>query len=442
MTTVKRKGIVKFKADDYVNNITALGTPGKDKSPHTSFALTADLQAEELDGMYEKESLAGRIIDRVVDDATRVDFSLTGTDEKFDWASVKSELDDLDALNQFADAWRWARLYGGSIVIMNIDDNVDIAKPLQLDRATEIRSLEIVESRFATPDFFSRGLGSRAFLKPSAYDIVTPLGHAGKVHGTRVIRFDGVRVPPTRLLNRAGWGPSVLDKIWRDLRRLGSAMGYAEAILHEISVMMLSIKGYREQMAGSAEGKRTIQQIFEKMRWGIDNLNTLVLDSEDVYEEKTRTVTGMDALLTHFVDAMVRATDMPRTVLLGEQPGGLNASADSEVRAWYDHVANQQQKVLTPALNVLLEHIFALRAKRSEPVPDEWTIEYEPLWQPTEQEKAATALVRAQTAQIQQTILSVASPEEIREQMIADGDITPIEDELPRLPLTGSEFGT
>ena len=103
---------------------------------------------------------------------------------------------------------------------------------------------------------------------------------------------------------------SVLDQVWSDLRRLGSAMGYSESILHEISLMVLSIEGFREQMAGDENDRSTLQKVFEKMRWAIDSLNTLVLDSTDEFREQTRTVTGISDLIDQFISAMVRATDI------------------------------------------------------------------------------------------------------------------------------------
>lgn len=418
-----------IRGDGYQNNVTSLGS-SRDKSYYTFFGRDLDLTSEQLESMYEREAIASRVVDRVVDDATRVDFTLEGTDESFDWGSIKSELGDIDARNKLGDGWRWARLYGGSLIVMNIDDNMPLDRPLAINRATKIRSLEIFESRFVLPSFGKHGLRN-----PESYTISNPHGKITKIHSSRTIRFDGVRTAPTRMLSRGGWGPSVLDKVWRDLRRLGTAMGYAESILHEISVMMLSIKGYRTQMAGTEKDRRTAQLVFQKMREGIDTLNTLILDADDSYTESTRTTAGLSDLLTQFVDGAVRATDMPRTILLGEQPGGLNASADGEVRAWYDHVSSQQKRFMTPALDVIIGHLFDIRKNRGEKTPTEWTIVYEPLWQPTEKERAETCLINAKTAQIQET-LGVVAPDEIREQMIARGEIEPLttttpDDELP-----------
>lgn len=420
-----------IKADDYANLITGLGT-GKDKSGGTTFGDRVDLTINELDNLYEHEALAVRVIDRLVDDATREGFTLKGTDTEFDFQSVLSTFDDLDALNMVGDAWRWARLYGGSILVVNVNDNVRMSEPIELERATQILSLHVIESPFAQPIGFIPGLGSRAFRDPFAYDITTSFGAdlARIVHASRVIRFDGLRIPPTRMLSRNGWGPSVLDRVWSELRRLGSVMGYSENILHEISVMMLKIKGFREQAAGSSVSKQELQRVFHTMRWALDNINTLVLDSEDEYTESTRTVAGLDALLGRFVDAVVRATDMPRTILLGEQPGGLNANADSEIRAWFDFVAAQQKKTLSPALSKLLDIEFQLRKQRGEDAPEEWTIEYASLWQPSDKEAADTDKVQADT-DTAYVDLSVTTPEEVRQRLIKEGKIDPIEGSEP-----------
>jgi hypothetical protein len=383
-------------ADDYINLATALGTTG-DKSSWTQAGRVTDLTTQELDTLYEQEAMAARIVDRVVDDATREPFALTGVDESFDWKEVQSELDDLQVLEQLGDTWRWSRLYGGAVCVMVVNDGTPIDKPLDLSRATQILSLLVVERPFAQPDMFARGLGNQSFRRPEIYRLTSPMGGERAVHRSRVIRFDGLRVPPSRLVVRNGWGPSVLDRVWTELKRLGATMGYAEAILHELSVMKLGIKDFRTKAAGSAQGRQELKQVFETIRWAIDNLHLLVHDVADTYDEQTRSTQGLDALIGRFVDALVRATGIPRVILLGEQPSGLNTTADAEVRSWFDSVASQQRKVLTPALNRLLEVYFALRAKRGKPFPTEWTIEYAPLWQPTEKEQADTEKVRAET---------------------------------------------
>lgn len=416
-------GVAAIRGDDYFNLLTKLGNAGSDKSMSTGFSAGPELTHQQAEQLYEAESLAARIVDRPVDDATREPFTLAGADKAFDWAGLASELEDHDVVNSLADAWRWARLYGGALAILNVEDGCKPHEKLDLSRAKKLRSIEVVEAPYATPASHISDLRNRGFARPRAYTISTYGSNVGQIHHSRVIRFDAYKLPPNRMLRRYGWAPSVLNRVWRELRRLGSSMGYAENILHELSVMVLRMKGFREMAAGDERSKEELGKAMHAMRMAVDILHAMVLDADDEYVESTRSVAGLDALLGRFVDAMVRATDMPRTILLGEQPSGLNADAAAEVRGWYDHVATQQQKVLTPALSRVVDVILRLRGNRGAQVPTSWTIEYAPLWQPSEKEQAETRAMNAQ-ADIAYVDRGVLSSDEVRGRLRAAGELT------------------
>jgi hypothetical protein len=186
----------------------------------------------------------------------------------------------------------------------------------------------------------------------------------------------------------------VLQRINKDLRRLGTAMGYAEALLQEVSVMVLKIPGLRDMLCSSG-GESDVKQMLTNLRWSIDNLHILAIEGgavgvADDFHEVQRTVAGVATLIDRFVDALVRATGMPRVILLGEQPGGLNSDSKGEVRAWYDYVESQQKQVLAVGLNRLIQISLAIRANRGETVPREWTIEFESLVSESRETAAAT----------------------------------------------------
>lgn len=410
------------KIDAYGNTLTGLAL-SPDKSTRAIFTPDVLLDWQELEDRYEHDALSARVIDRLPDDGTREEFSITGEDTTFDFASIQSELEDLDARNQLGDAWRWARLFRGSLLVMNINDGGKKEEPLNLEAATALRSLHVIEARHVVPDVFGSGLGSRSFARPEFYEIVVPHATSNnhrRIHRSRVIRFDGVKVPPSRMIENGGWGPSVLDRVNTPLSQLGEVMGYARGIMHDISTELLKIEGFREASCGTAQDKAELEKAIESIRMLKDNFHMTVLDTKDDLVERTRTVSGLHELLGDFVDAAVRATDMPRTVLLGEQPGGLNASGDSEIRTWYDFVASKQPQVLTPPLNRLLTVLFAIRANKGEAVPTEWTVEYAPLWQASEQDLVATEKLRAETESIRLADGTI-TVEEIRTNLVSRG---------------------
>jgi len=416
------------KLDAYANLITGLGG-SRDKSQGSALYRAGDLSTSELDVLYEQDALAARIIDRIVDDAIRSGFDIEAADEGFDIKSIKSQVEDLQVLDECGDAWRWSRLYGGSLVFFNANDGKKMSEPLILDNVSKLINLQVLESPFVVPSAYNPGLGARAFRNPERYDVFVPFGSDSvrTIHRSRVVRFDGVRVPPTRLISRGGWGPSVLDRVIRELTQLGEVMGYARNVMHELSIMILKLDGFRDQVCGGPEAKAEIEKVIEAIRWAVDNLHTLALDKKDDYAESTRTVTGLADLLKMFVDALTRSTDYPGMVLLNQRAegSGLANSAGSELANYYDGVDAARKKFLIPAINRALEIIFAARKRAGERIPTEWTITFPSLYQPTEKERSETELREAQRDQILLTF-GVKSPDEARDERIRNGQIIPI----------------
>jgi phage-related protein (TIGR01555 family) len=384
---------MKSRSDGYANLVTGVSTEW-DKPGQSYYSPERTLSVTELGLQYETDSLASRVVDRLVDDATRCTWRVRSKADGYDWASVQSELEDRGALRHCGDAWRWARLYGGALAVLAVNDGQPYGMPLDLARARDFTGISVIDSTCVIPDGFNPGLGSTAFSQPKSYTITVPYSAGGprQVHPSRVIRFDGIRVPSSRMIANGGWGPSLLQRVHKDLRRLGTALGYAEALLQEISVMVLRIPGLREMLC-SAGGESDVKQMLSNLRWSIDALHILAIEGGsqgDDFHEVQRSVNGVSTLIDRFVDAVVRATGMPRVILLGEQPGGLNADAKGETRAWYDYVESQQKQVLAPALNRLIEVALAIRARRGESVPSEWTIEFESLVTESRETAAAT----------------------------------------------------
>ncbi len=416
-----------LRSDGYANLTSGLGS-SLDKSSYNFYQPKPRLTESTLDALYEGEAMAARIVDRVVDDGTREEFTISGENEEFDFASVQSQLEDLDARNHLGEAWKWSRLYGGSLLFMNVNDGGKMSDPLDLSKATKLVSLRAIDSSMVTPEGHGSGMGSRGFLLPEFYRVSTDqLGESSGgerlIHRTRVIRFDGVKVPPRLAIRHNGWGPSILDRVGTEVMRLGTVMGYLSNIMHDVSVQVYMMDGLRDAMCGNTDmTEAQLKEMFQNIKQTMDQLHMLVLDTKDEYKEVSRSVTGLSELTDKFIDALVRATDMPRTILLGEQPGGLNANGDSEIRSWFDFVRSQQRSVLTPAITRLLEVIFAIRENNREDVPDEFTVDYAPLWQPSEAETAATQLQQAQTDELYM-LNGVYTADETRTRLESEGRI-------------------
>jgi hypothetical protein len=403
--------------DSYANAITGMGLSGTSKSLATFFLRDRLLGQTELQNMYTSNGYAARIVDKVVDDATRVKFSLTGTNKRFDWTSVKSRLDDLGAMRRIGEAWRWGRLYGGGLLVMAVDDGRHYSEPLDLANAKAITGLSTLDSTSVMSEGWFTGLGSNAWSQPTGYRVLVPTADikATVIHPSRCIRFDAMQVPSAIMAWNAGWSPSVLQRSKKQLEAYGTVMESAQTIVAELSVMVLAIKDYNS-MCTDDNDVGQLRSVLSELRWGIDNFNILAIDKEDAsYQEVKRSVDGLEKMILAFERDLVGACGLPRIILTGEQASGLGASSGDEVRSWYAAVEKDQADVVVPALNRILEVEFACRRNAQQQVPTEWTIEFASLTTP--EPKAAAEIAKfwidSVTLLVEKSIITAAQAHDL-----------------------------
>jgi phage-related protein (TIGR01555 family) len=419
----------RISEDGYTNVATQLGG-SRDKSTGTSFMGKPRLAPETLESMYTSDGLASRIVDLLPDEATRDPIILKGTDESIDVKSIMSELDDLQVMTKIGDAWRWSRLFGGAILVPVTSGTGKLDSRLNKEQITKITALHVIESPSLTPASHHPGIGSNSFRDPEFYDVsmmsASDTLKTRRIHRSRVIRFDGVRVPPSQLVKGNGWGPSVLDRVVGELENIGLTLGYAKNILHEISLIVLRLANFRRDLSSGEASEKEVQGYVQNIKDNMDVLGVVALDIADELVVVDRSVTGLSEILEKFESAFLRVTDIPRFKIFNQQPEGLSSSSSGEMESWYNHTATQQQKVVKPAVNTVLECMFSARSHRGEKVPEEWDIDFQPLWEPSNKEKADTYLVRTQADAIN-IGANIMAPDESRAGHIQRGDIVELE---------------
>lgn len=416
--------------DSYKNIITGLGTEVADPTLATQLNPQPWLNDVAIDTLYTSSAVARRIVDRVVDDATRVKWEAEG-DEGYDWSAVRSEVDDLNAMDALAKAWKWARAYGGAGVILAFEDARDYSEPVT--PGSKLTALSPVSGVSLVVDAYNTELGTAGLYAPEMYrllDGTDRLRRGSLIHPSRVLRFDGVEVPPHVLQNNwgvgLGWGPSVLQTSHTEIRRLDTTLAHAEAILQKVSVLAVKIEGWRNMIAGE-DGEAKGKQILRNLMNGVSNLRMLGLDTADEMIEIKRSLDGVAMIVDKQTDAVVRESNQPRLVVLGESPpGALGDRGSAEAEAWNNHTAAERRAHLTPALTAVLDAVLAHRAANGEPVPAKYTLDYESLDQPNRKEEAEIDQLDAQTDQVL-VLNQIATPEEIRTRWEEKGRLPPRE---------------
>ena len=79
-----------------------------------------------------------------------------------------------------------------------------------------------------------------------------------------------------------------------------------------------------------------------------------ILSAEDSYENHPYTFSGLSDVYEQFMMDMAGAAEIPATKLFGRSPQGLNSTGESDLRNYYESIAQLQERMLRPALEKLL----------------------------------------------------------------------------------------
>jgi hypothetical protein len=106
----------------------------------------------------------------------------------------------------------------------------------------------------------------------------------------------------------------------------------------------------------------------------------------------------MPDLLSLFILRICAAARMPVTKLFGQSPSGLNATAEGDLAFWYDRVSGQQDADLRKQLEYLIKLLWLAKDGPTGGVePKSWSLDFESLWQLSQDEETAARKTQAET---------------------------------------------
>jgi phage-related protein (TIGR01555 family) len=111
-------------------------------------------------------------------------------------------------------------------------------------------------------------------------------------------------------------------------------------------------------------------------------------DPSEEWQQKNATFTTLPDIITKAQEEVSAAARIPRAILFGTGAGGLGATGDLELSAYYDHVNSLQTNAIEPAISILDECLIrdALGNR-----PAEVWYKWASLWQMSDKELAELA---------------------------------------------------
>lgn len=407
-TSVKNKSVIKkvtknikarvdkVNSDGWMNILSGLGMPGRDKTASTVFRACPLFCWQELDQLYRADGLTRRIIDIVASEMLRQGWEVEGDSENL----LAGKLEDMNAYSKLTQLVQYARLYGGSIIVMGIADGRPLDEPVNENNIQEVSWMQVFD-RWQTQilnEYMTLDLNSENYGFPELYQINDyRTGAVFNVHYTRVLRIDWNILPPRERNWNQGWGDSCILSIYDELKNYGSAFANTSAIMQDFVNGVLKIPGLSQSLATNCNDAAIMKRLdFANLSKGVTNM--MVLDGQEDYEKLSTNVSGLSDLLDRFMLSVSSVTGIPVTLLFGRSPAGLNATGDSDVRNFYDMIKQYQELKLKPILEKLTFYIFKSKHGPTKGVePENWSIQFTPLWQNTEEQEATLRRTVAET---------------------------------------------
>lgn len=391
-----------IKNDGWMNLFSGLGTKA-DKKKSTKAVPTGFLYDAELEIVYADDGLGARIVDLLPDDMMKQGWHYEFENEKEGMDEHSKVYDEvfknIRANDKINKALKWARLYGGALILLGVYDGEKLEQPLNLNKIKNFENLKIIPRNNVQYGLFEFQMDETkphygqveyywvSFFTGKKYENV-------KIHYSRVIELHGVEIPSSDAsiipMEFRYWGISVLQRVQDRLKELAGSFGSIANLLQEVAIGKYKYKDLAEIMATEG-GEKMVQNRLQAMDLMKSTFHSILMDVDENFERDTLSLGGVSDVLYKFMMLTSASTGYPMTKLFGISPGGLNSTGDSDMYQYYDMVRAKQQTDLLPIIERLV-HIISEWQRIPEP-----KIEFNPLEQMTEKEQAELEEKKADT---------------------------------------------
>ena len=373
-----------------------------------------------LTALYRESWLARRIIDMPAEDMTRGWYALPPEIPAGDQEALRRLEARHEIRREMTDAIRWARLYGGACALMVLRGQEGrLDQPLSLsglapgdfqgllvrDRVDGVQPSGELETDLDDPDFGY----------PLYYDFSTEDAGFLRVHHSRVLRFTGRNLPRREEIAEQYWGASELEHLMEELEKRNATSRNIARLVFQANVTTLKMSDFGEVMAlGTDRQKAQILEAMRDQNRMRDSFGLQLLSAGDSYENHPYSFSGLSEVYEAFMMDMAGAAGIPATRLFGRSPQGMNATGESDLKNYYELIAQMQERHLRPALEKLLP-VMAVCAFGY--LPARLTPAFPPLMPVSAREEAEIRSLETQTL-IQALQAGLLTPEEARERFL------------------------
>lgn len=385
----------------------------------------------QIEFAYRSSFLVGAGVDAMADDMTRKGISISSRMKPEAKGELETFWEDLALWDELNNTLKWSRLYGGALLVLLIDGQ-DISTPLNVDTIKEgqFKGVMCLDRWMVTPSYgdlveeYGPYFGKPRFYRTVKNQQGIP---AWKIHYSRVIRMEGDTLPFQQALTENGWGMSVVERIFERIQAFDTATVGTTQLIHKAHLRTYSIDGLRKILATGGTLEEGLKKHMDMIREFQTIEGMTIMDKSDEFQTHSYSFAGIADVILRFAEQVAGATGIPLVRLFGQSPSGFS-TGDGDLENYYSRVNTLQERRLRRPLRVLLD--ISHRSLFGEPLPDDFTFEFNKLWEMSDTDRStmannvATALSTLVDRQIMPVHVAMADLRNLSDVIGIGGSIT------------------
>ena len=384
---------VKMVAKDTYHNLAAnLGIGSNNIMQATRYVMTRfTWDYWTLNVLYRNNWIAKAIIDKPANEMMKNGFEIQSqTDpEKIEkimqvWKRTKTK-------NKFLDLIKWARLYGGCILVPMIENQPNMEEPLDFDSIMpdSYRGCFLVDrwSGVSPSVEMIDDISDPDFGKPEYYLVSSDSMHKTiKIHHSRLIKMVGRSLPYWEETAEDYWGASELEHVFEELQKRDNTSANIAFLIFLANIRVLKTTGLSQMI--TLGDQNAVQKVYDaavRINQLMCNTGVMVMDNEDSLEQHQHNqFSGMNDIYESFMLDISGAAEIPVDKLFGRSPAGFS-NGEETLQNYYDSIQEKQESIVHDDLDKLIR-IISMSAIGE--VPEDLEIVFNPVRRPADMEKA------------------------------------------------------
>lgn len=383
VTITKKTRKNSVRTDRWVNERNRFGG-ASDPVSRTTFSRDLGISRGLLDSLYRYDWLTRKAVDIPAEDGVREWIKIRHDDPKRVQAAER-ELSRLGIQSKIEELIRLSRLYGGGLLIVGAWDGRDVTEPL--GNVRKVFWTACVDRYLAYPLGFYTDKESDKYGEVETYQVTRPLVQGtdvAVVHESRVVRLDGLYLPPLERIRNFTYGGSIVENIIEATKQFGICSQALAGVVQDFITKKLKVENLQDLLQ-TQEGLDSLMTRIGELAAGMSLYSVAVFGKDEEFDKMGTPITGLPDLADRFVEYASAATGIPRARLFNNLSGRLGGDAgENDLRVHYDTIGAFQRNRLKKPIQQTID--IALAPIGFE--PGECEFEFNPLWQISGKEKA------------------------------------------------------